>query len=244
VPGATVVDGLRVGIASVELIDVGDIVMGLVPSRSTSDRPPVTRVPLPVGRAVSLAACEGSMGARIRTTIRATETTAPISAAIAKCRNFGIDGCARSFPSSRLALPAATDSVLRGSKKASVSPLVHLFTSVIVMIRHLRKGATSYSISRTPCRRGLGLRPMSHTDRERRIRCSPSAFMALSAAQVSRLGFVDPPLVERGIAVLQSMMRMARTRGPGRALRSRHAVPTVRILLPPAKSANFRSPSG
>jgi hypothetical protein len=35
---------------------------------------------------------------------------------------------------------------------------------------------------------------MSHTDRERRIRCSPPAFMALSAAQVSRLGFVDPPL--------------------------------------------------
>src|SRR5262249_55025299 len=55
-------------------------------------------------------------------------------------------------------------------------------------------------------------------------------------------GFRRSAARQRGIAVLQSMMRMARTRGPGRALRSRHAVPTVRILLPPAvrSSANHR----
>ena len=126
--GAAVVGGFRVG--RVELIAVGDAVIGVVPSRSTSDRPPVTRVPLPLGRADLLAAREGSTGARIRRTTKAMETKAPISAAMAKCTNFGTDTCAGNFRSPRLALPPATDSVWRGPKKASVSPLVHLFISV------------------------------------------------------------------------------------------------------------------
>ena len=75
--GTAVVGGFRVG--REELIAVGDDVIGLVPSRSTSDRPPVRRVPLPLGRADSLAAREGPTGARIRRTTKAMETKAPLA---------------------------------------------------------------------------------------------------------------------------------------------------------------------
>jgi hypothetical protein len=110
--GAAVVGGFGVGI--VELIAVVDAVIGLVPSRSNSDRLPVTRVPPPLGRTDSLAAREGSTGPRIRRTTKAMEMKAPISAAMAKCTNFGTDGCAGNFPSPRS--PSVADGPRRADR--------------------------------------------------------------------------------------------------------------------------------
>ena len=56
-------------------------------------------------------------------------------AAMARCAIFWMDGRAVNFSPPELLSPPAADGVWRGSKKSSVSPLVHLFISAIVMIR-------------------------------------------------------------------------------------------------------------
>jgi hypothetical protein len=86
---------------------------------------------------MAFVATEGPTGYRIETAKIATTTKAKatITAVIAGYRNFRIDGRVVDLSSTGLLSVATKGGIVGGSKKASISPLIHLLMSTEVIIR-------------------------------------------------------------------------------------------------------------
>jgi hypothetical protein len=124
-----VVCWFRIGIARAGTISVGGDVTSVDQPASPSALDPVKVVPLSEGGNFACAAGEGSTECRIKITKKAEATEAPTRAAMARPTNFRIDGCAVEVSSPGLLSAVTEGGVWRGSKKPSLSPLIHLLIS-------------------------------------------------------------------------------------------------------------------